>query len=64
MVARLTAPPSYRASRASIQRYLETQLKDFNKRARTNDNAIMHSVASKLTELEIVAVSVYLGGLE
>ncbi len=44
--------------------YLETQLKDFNKRARTNDNAIMHSVASKLTELEIVAVSVYLGGLE
>ncbi len=44
--------------------YLQTQLKEFNKRARTNDNAVMHTVASKLTELEIVAVSVYLGGLE
>jgi cytochrome c553 len=44
--------------------YLETQLKEFNKRARTNDNAIMHTIAAKLTELEIVAVSVYLGGLE
>jgi cytochrome c553 len=44
--------------------YLETQLKEFNKRARTNDNAVMHSIAAKLTELEIVAVSVYLGGLE
>lgn len=44
--------------------YLETQLKEFNKRARTNDNAIMHTIATKLTELEVVAVSVYLGGLE
>ncbi len=44
--------------------YLETQLKEFNKRARTNDNSVMHTIASKLTELEIVSVSVYLGGLE
>ncbi|MCC7312021.1 MAG: cytochrome c4 [Sulfuritalea sp.] len=44
--------------------YVETQLKEFNKRARTNDNAIMHSIASKLTELETRAVSVYIGGLE
>lgn len=44
--------------------YLETQLKEFNKRARTNDNAIMHTIATKLTELEVVSVSVYLGGLE
>lgn len=44
--------------------YLETQLKEFNKRARTNDNAIMHTVASKLTELEAVAVATYLGGLD
>jgi cytochrome c553 len=44
--------------------YVETQLKEFNKRARNNDNAVMHSVASKLTELEISAVSSYLGGLE
>lgn len=44
--------------------YVEIQLKEFNKRARTNDNAIMHSIASKLTELETKAVSVYIGGLE
>jgi cytochrome c553 len=44
--------------------YLETQLKEFNKRARTNDNSVMHTIASKLTELEIVSVSVFLGGLE
>lgn len=44
--------------------YIEVQLKEFNKRERTNDNSIMHSVASKLTELEIKAVSVYIGGLQ
>lgn len=44
--------------------YMETQLKEFGKRARTNDNAVMHSVASKLTELEIRAVSVYSGSLQ
>jgi cytochrome c553 len=43
--------------------YLEGQLKDFNKRERTNDNAIMHAIASKLTELEIKAVSLYLSGM-
>jgi cytochrome c553 len=44
--------------------YVETQLVEFNKRERTNDNAIMHSIASKLTELETKAVSVYIGGLQ
>jgi cytochrome c553 len=44
--------------------YLETQLKEFNQRARTNDNAVMHAIASKLTELETVAVSSYIAGLE
>lgn len=44
--------------------YLETQLKDFGKRDRNNDNAIMHSIASKLTELETRAVAVYIGGLQ
>ena len=44
--------------------YLQTQLKEFNKRARTNDNAVMHTVAAKLAEPELVAVTVYLGGLE
>jgi cytochrome c553 len=44
--------------------YLEVQLKEFGKRERSNDNAVMHSVASRLTELETRAVSVYLGGLQ
>lgn len=43
-------------------RYLVTQLQDFNSRERTNDNAIMHSIASKLTEMEIEAVARYLSG--
>lgn len=44
--------------------YLEIQLKEFSKRERTNDNAVMHTVAAKLTELETRAVSVYIGGLQ
>jgi cytochrome c553 len=44
--------------------YLETQLKKFNSRERTNDNAVMHSIASKLTELEAKAVSAYIAGLK
>jgi cytochrome c553 len=44
--------------------YLETQLKEFGNRARNNDNAIMHSIASKLTELEARAVSVFIGGMQ
>lgn len=43
--------------------YIEGQLKEFNKRERTNDNAIMHAIASKLTELETKAVSLYISGL-
>ncbi|MDP2793293.1 MAG: c-type cytochrome [Sulfurisoma sp.] len=44
--------------------YLEAQLKEFNQRVRTNDNAVMHAIASKLTELEISAVASHIGGLE
>jgi cytochrome c553 len=44
--------------------YIEGQLKRFGSRARTNDNAIMHSIASKLTELEAKAVSAYIAGLK
>lgn len=44
--------------------YTENQLKAFNKRQRTNDNAVMHLIASKLTELEMKAVSSYLSGLQ
>jgi cytochrome c553 len=40
--------------------YIEGQLKQFNKRERTNDNAVMHTIATKLTELEVKALSEYL----
>ncbi len=41
-------------------RYLLSQLKDFNQRTRTNDNEVMHLVASRLTEMETKAVADYL----
>lgn len=44
--------------------YLESQLKEFSKRERTNDNAVMHTVAAKLTELELRSVAVYVGSLQ
>ena len=40
--------------------YLENQLKQFNTRARTNDNDVMHAIAAKLTELETKAVAEFL----
>lgn len=43
--------------------YVELQLRQFNKRERNNDNAVMHTIASKLSELEIKAVSAYISGL-
>jgi cytochrome c553 len=42
--------------------YVHTQLKQFGKRERTNDNAVMHSIASQMTELEMAAVAEYLSG--
>ena len=44
--------------------YLEAQLKEFSRRERNNDNAVMHTVAAKLTGLEMRAVAVYIGGLQ
>ena len=44
--------------------YIENQLKSFNKRERTNDNAVMHGIASKLSELESKSVAAYLSGLK
>jgi cytochrome c553 len=44
--------------------YVERQLKAFGNRERTNDNAIMHTVAAKLTELEVKAVAVFISGLK
>lgn len=43
--------------------YVLEQLMAFEDRSRTNDNAIMHSVAKNLTELEMNAVALYVSGL-
>ncbi len=40
--------------------YTESQLNQFNKRQRTNDNAVMHTIVAKMTPLEIAAVAEYL----
>ena len=42
--------------------YLDNQLKQFNKRERNNDNAVMHTVVEKMTALEMAAVAEYLTG--
>jgi cytochrome c553 len=41
-------------------RYLTGQLQDFSQRQRTNDNAVMHDIAAKLTDADIKAVTDYL----
>ncbi|WP_456448773.1 c-type cytochrome [Thiolapillus sp.] len=46
------------------RRYVSDQLQAFGARVRTNDNAIMHTVASKLTEMEREAVALYVSGLK
>jgi cytochrome c553 len=43
--------------------YTERQLKQFSQRERTNDNAVMHLVASRLSEAEMKAVASYVSGL-
>lgn len=40
--------------------YIEAQLRQFDKRERTNDNAVMHAIANKMTPLEMAAVAEYL----
>ena len=47
-----------------VAAYLETQLKQFGKRVRTNDNAIMQDIAARMTEREIKAVAEYLSTLD
>lgn len=42
--------------------YTENQLKLFHQRQRTNDNAVMHAIVSKMTPLEMAAVAEYLSG--
>lgn len=43
--------------------YTENQLKAFSRRERSNDNTVMHGIASKLTELELKAVASFISGL-
>jgi cytochrome c553 len=42
--------------------YIHTQLKQFNSRQRNDANQVMHVVAEKMTELEMLAVAEYLAG--
>ncbi len=42
--------------------YVETQLKLFSQRERTNDNAVMHAVVNKMSPLEMAAVAEYVSG--
>jgi cytochrome c553 len=44
--------------------YLELQLRSYIARSRATDQALMHSVASNLSDPEIRAVSYFLSGLD
>ena len=46
------------------KRYVLEQLMAFNGGSRTNDHAIMNSIASKLTEFEMQALAQYISGME
>ena len=46
-----------------VAAYTDAQLRQFNKRERTNDNEVMHVVASRLTEEDIKALAEYLASL-
>jgi len=43
--------------------YIESQLRDFHDRGRSNDSAVMGVVSKRMSELEAKAVSAYLGAL-
>jgi cytochrome c553 len=47
-----------------VASYLAAQLRNFGARERTNDNAVMHTIAAKMTPAETHAVAEYLSGLE
>ncbi len=44
--------------------YVESQLRNFGARERTNDNAVMQTIAARMTAAEIAAVAAYLGSLD
>lgn len=43
--------------------YLETQLRAFSKRTRTNDNVVMQTIADRIGEDELRAVASFISGL-
>ncbi len=45
-----------------VASYLAAQLRSFGTRERTNDNAVMHTIAAKMTPAETRAVAEYLSG--
>lgn len=47
-----------------VAAYLETQLRSFGSRERTNDNAVMHTIAARMTDDEIGSVAAYLASLD
>jgi cytochrome c553 len=47
-----------------VPSYLAVQMRNFGARMRTNDNAVMHTIAEKMTDDEIRAVAEYLSGLD
>lgn len=47
-----------------VPEYIEAQLKAFEQGRRAHDSAAMHRVASKLSDVEIQAVALYLSGLD
>jgi cytochrome c553 len=49
---------------AQYPAYLVSQLKNFGARERTNDNAVMQTIAMRMTAEEIDAVAAYLGSLD
>lgn len=44
--------------------YIETQLRHFHDRGRSNDSAVMGVVSQRMTDLETKAVAAYLGALD
>jgi cytochrome c553 len=47
-----------------VASYLAAQIRGFGTRERTNDNAVMHTIAAKMTPAETRAVADYLSGLD
>jgi cytochrome c553 len=47
-----------------VASYLAAQIRGFGTRERTDGNAVMHTIAAKMTSVEIRAVAEYLSGLD